>query len=82
MQLVHIYVEKMEDYEGDLCIHSFHLYRNIYAVLGNVLPYASAISGAVAIVCALFSPLLDVLHGCLHFLIRLSDCLSWYCELK
>ena len=53
----------MEDYERDLCVRGFHMYCDIYAVLGSVPSYVSAISGAVAIVCALFSPLpyLDVL---------------------
>ena len=74
----------MEDYERDLCVRGFHMYRNIYAVLGSVPPYVSAISGAVAIVCALFSPLpyLDVLLRCLHLLICPSNCLSWYCIRK
>ena len=56
----------------DLCVHDFHVNRNIYAVLGSVSPYVSAISGAVSIVCASFSPFpnLDVLLHCrLHFLI-------------
>ena len=71
----------MEDYERHLCVRGFHVYCDIYAVLGSVPPYVSAISGAVAIVCALFSPLpyLDVLlRRRLHFLILTSDCLSWY----
>ena len=75
----------MEDYEMDLCVCRFHMYLNIYAVLGSVPPYVSTISGAVAIVCALFSalPYLDVLLcQCLHFLICLSNCLSWYCGHK
>ena len=44
-------VEKTEDYKRDLCVHGFHVYRDIYAVLGSVPPYVSTISGAVAIVC-------------------------------
>ena len=42
----------MEDYERDLCVRGFHMYRSIYAVLVSVPSYVSAISGAVAIVCA------------------------------
>ena len=44
------YVEKTEDYERDLCVHGFHVYRDIYTVLGSVPPYVSTISGAVVIV--------------------------------
>ena len=76
-KFVHIPL-KMEDY---LCVCGFHVYHDIYAVLGSVPPCVSTISGAVAIVCASFSPLpyLNVLLGRhLHFLILPSDCLSWY----
>ena len=51
------YIEKMEDYKRDLCVRGFHVYRDIYAMLGSVPPYVSAISGTVVIVCASFYPL-------------------------
>ena len=49
--------------KGISCVCGFHVYRDIYAVLGSVPPYVSAICGTLAIVCAPFSllPYLDVL---------------------
>ena len=41
--------------KGDLCVRGFHVYRDIYTMLGSIPPYVSAISGAVVIVCS--SPL-------------------------
>ena len=35
------YVEKMEDYEIDLCVRGFHMYCNIYAMLSSGPPYVS-----------------------------------------
>ena len=58
MKNLFTYVEKVVDYKMDLCVCGFHMYRNIYAMLGSVTPYVSTISGAVVILCASFSPLL------------------------
>ena len=67
-----------------MCSRLSRVSRHLRRV-GEGPTYVSTICGAVSIVCASFSllPYLDVLRRRrLHFLIRPSDCLSWYCGRK